>query len=368
MPYKKTGDGGNGGGAAPSDMDDFIFSKWGPFAGDQGFVSNQAPVPGSAPDREFWTHQGTVGTPLDPFIYLRTKDDQLFLFTGHTSIDISGSEELFDQPNNPCNAPQTTSYLSDSANLNTLRDCPVVNNADGPWTGHHLFSNNAGEYIHAVCQIGARKWRHFLTGILPDANKAGTWVGGTYILGHAWNPIATSIDVPYTTTHEFLGSSRRGAQQGCGFIHCEGLVTGVEWLCPNHSSNNDSPTLNESKAVGGVNNSNFPLGHCIITQYGSSNTGNALWQIGKSLISSATPLLPLEIWAMYNRGGSNGYCYIGTIPDIFRVNMRDLTPGDTITIGTDDYVVFPFVNSNTVDTQQNEEYSGYEGLAYRIIT
>jgi len=366
MPFKKTGDGGNGGGAAPGDMDAFIFDKWGPFSTDQGFVANQAPVVGSSPTREYWTHQASTGPP---FCFMRTKADQLFMFSGHSTVDISGSEEVFDQPNNPANSPSTTGYLSDDTVIRG-HSCAVVNNSNGPWSNHFLFSNAAGDYIHAVCQISARVWRHFHYGVMPAANKYGTWTGGTYFMGHLWSPVAGAVTDPYDITHVTpygpQGANALGQFQKHGGIHCEGLVSGVEWFMHNAGISVSGESNAVSKDIGGVNNSAYLIGQARFEGY-ELTFGSFHKRLGRSLISLGTPLVPVTVMAKFDFGGNIGHGAIGTIPDVFFVNMKDFSPAETITLGSDDYIVFPVTNSDTVTTVNGDEYSGYEGLAYKVI-
>jgi hypothetical protein len=59
---------------------------------------------------------------------------------------------------------------------------------------------------------------------------------------------------------------------------------------------------------------------------------------------------------------------VGQVPDVFRVNMRNLTPEQEISVGSDIYTVFPMINKDSANTLANEGYSGYEGLAYKKIT
>ena len=39
---------------------------------------------------------------------------------------------------------------------------------------------------------------------------------------------------------------------------------------------------------------------------------------------------------------TNVAVYLGSLPEVFHVFMRDLTPGQTITLGTDQYLIFPY--------------------------
>ncbi len=352
MPFKMTGDSGNGGGSAPSDIDAFIFDKWGPFATDQGFVANRAPVVGTAPSREYWTHQGTIGSPQEPFIYLDTEVDSVNIYTGHTSIDVSGTQEAFDQPNNPNNGP----------------NAPMrVNNANGPWSSHYLFSDAGGNYIHAVMQTAARRWRHMLTGIVPAANKYGTWVGGTYTFGLEWTQ-GPQISNPYSSSPDGtwgIGcmNNRNNTQNPLrhGALHCEGLRANVDWYV-----NNANAGLYFNDGGGDVNPQTNGIGTFFPCGVGIT-VGGGLKRLGASLISRNVVLAPVTLLLDFSFSGSFGWGAVGTLPDVYFINMRGLSPAQEVVVGSDTYRVFPLVNSDTVSTVNGEEYSGYEGLAYRVI-
>lgn len=378
MTYRKTGDGGAGGGAAPSDMDAFIFDKWQPFAEEFGFVTNQAPVVGSAPNRELWTYRGSAGSPdptLAPLCFFRTKDDALFMMTG---LDENLAQEVFDQPDNPCNGPDTTAFNSDwVGNQPTNLRTSVVNGADpgGSWSGHHLFtdgdSGTDASYIHAVIQIGARSWRHFHVGRVL---KYGTWVGGNYIFGHFHVQGSGQITDPYDGNHTqpFGGMRSDNAAFGpqrAGVLHCEGLAgsgpnNAIIWFGSTATGISRANTV--AKIVGDVNQSNYDIGHFKVVSW-ATLLGGGLQQIQKSLLANASPLVPMTVFGKFDFNSVQSWCALGTIPDVFRINMKDFSPAETITIGSDDYVVFPAVNSDVINTVAGEEYSGYEGYAYKII-
>ena len=362
MAYKKTGDAGNGGGAAASDMDAFMFNKWLPFAEDQGFVANQAPVVGTAPDREIWTHNGNV------YCFFKTSSSQLWMFTG---TGLNTGQELFDQPGNPCNSPDQSGGSPDwtvdpeSGNIVDQVDAPVVSRAPGPYTGHHLFSNASGDYIHCALQVSARRWRHFFAGQMI---KFGNYTGGQYMMGHTWSgldptDVYQALDIhypPFSGRPVAFGT----ADQRAGFVRCQGLQTGVEWFVQNSNPANLKEAF--TKSVGDVNNSAYDMGYFSSNAFGNG-FGSTLWACGESLIANATPLIPILIFAAYDYNGNDCFVPIGQIPDVYRVNMKDYQAGDVINYGGEDYVLFPLVNNNIVDTVSGDDYSGWEGLAYRII-
>ncbi len=378
MTYRKTGDGGAGGGAASSNMDAFIFDKWQPFAEEFGFVTNQAPVIGSAPNRELWTYRGVAGTPdetLAPLCFFRTKDDALFMMTG---LDENTLQEIFDQPDNPANGPDTTAFNSDWAgNQTTNIRCPIINGADpgGSWSGHHLFTDGTSiadaSYIHAVIQIGARSWRHFHIGRVI---KYGTWVGGNYMFGHFHTQASGRVTDPYDGNHTMPFGGIRGdnaafGPQRAGTLHCEGFAgsgpnNAIIWMGSTVTGVARVSTV--SKFVGDVNNSSYDIGHFKVVSY-ATLIGGGLQQIQKSLLANASPLVPMTVFGKFDFNSNDSFAALGTIPDVFRINMKDFSPAETITIGSDDYVVFPAVNSDVINTVNGEEYSGYEGYAYKII-
>lgn len=378
MTYRKTGDGGNGGGLAPSNMDGFIFDKWLPFAQEFGFVANQAPSPGSAPNRELWTYRGVAGTPdptLAPLCFFRTKDDALFLMTG---LDENLAQEIFDQPDNPANGPDSTAFNSDwTGDLSVNLATPIVNGADpgGSWSGHHLFTDGTSvadaSYIHAVIQISARQWRHFHIGRVL---KYGTWVGGNYMFGHFHHQNSGRITDPYDGFHiqpfgGMAGGNNLNNPQKNGTLHCEGFAgTGanntVIWL---RSTVVGIDTIGASgKSVGDVNRTNYDMGHFKVASY-AALIGGGMWSIQKSLLANASPLAPMTVFGKLEFNSVTSWAALGTIPDVFRVNMKDFSPAESITIGSDEYIVFPAVNSNIIDTVNGDEYTGFEGYAYRVI-
>jgi hypothetical protein len=56
---------------------------------------------------------------------------------------------------------------------------------------------------------------------------------------------------------------------------------------------------------------------------------------------------------------------LGEIPDMAIVNMKNLNPGDEIIIGSDTWVVFPWVRKQFL--QANTEESWNAGVAYKKI-
>jgi hypothetical protein len=365
MAYKKTGDGGNGGGSAPTDTDDFIFSKLIPFAGDQGFVANRAPSPGTAPNRECWIHQGSVGVPESPYIYIRTRDNCAYCFTG---LDINLGEDIYDQPDNPCNSPDSASYLDPGTT--SAQDTPVMRGSASAWSGHHLFSNATGDYIHGVAQLGAREFSHIMYGKMPDANKYGLWTGGEYCFAQYWSHDAAQATNPGGNHYGGIGTIGAGnaasRPQKNGVIHVEGLTSGVKWYIPTFKHANGA-SYTTAKAVGNVNNTAYSVGECQLLGLHNSFGGSMSNRWKASLIARTTPLVPVTIACKFDYAGNVGYGIVGTLPDVYYVNMADFSPGETITIGSDSYVVFPVCNSDIVNTVDTDPYSGYFGIAYKVI-
>jgi hypothetical protein len=94
--------------------------------------------------------------------------------------------------------------------------------------------------------------------------------------------------------------------------------------------------------------------------------GVLLFRTNASLLSNMKPLLPIYLGVATTIDGGTRFAPVGQIPDVYRVSMKGFSPGQVITIGGVDYAVFPQVNSDVINTAANEQYSGYEGFAYRI--
>ena len=123
---------------------------------------------------------------------------------------------------------------------------------------------------------------------------------------------------------------------------------------------------NPGTAVGDVNEV-VNIG-CAQTNYYDKGFGTALFAADANFTANANILVPIYISAAFDFQSDIRQGVVAQVPDVFRINMRDYTPEQTITVGGEDYKVFPVMNMDSVNVVDGEGYSGWEGLAYRVET
>ena len=372
------------------DMGDFILDIWLPFARDEcNWVDNRAPVVGTRPDIECWTHRGTVGSPVSPYIFFRTHDRHLNIFTGD---GVDTLEEIYDQPGNPANAPRTVDFdLPVSGRIGNALRCCFVNSAPGPYQGYWLFSDTTGEYIHCVLKVSSREYRHFHVGRLRQIDGGDDIDEESfYITGHFWEQLgaeAYTFDFstqgtpvqaesnPYDRDHRIpfrntpygdgsFGSMVVNTAPGARFYMPGYSGHAYDWYHPAEGDALVTDEGNAAKSIGGVNTS-IQIGQCI-TNYYDEGLGAVLWACDANFTANANVLVPIYVGFQRDFAGDVRLGIAAQVPDIFRVNMRDYSPEQTITVGGEDYKVFPVINDDSQNIVDGEGYSGWEGLAYRV--
>ena len=372
------------------DLGDFMLDIWLPFARDDcNWVDNRAPAVGTRPNIEVWTHRGTVGSPLAPYVFFRTADRHMHIFTGD---GVDTGEEIYDQPGNPANAPVDASFtVPSSGGISHDMKCCFLNSAVGPYDGYWLFCDTAGSYIHCVLKVGPREYRHFHVGKLQQVDGGVDLDSESfYITGHMWSaldPEALNIpegtvpaDVehnPYSQFHRIPFAGNRYTDGAFGFPFVN-TMPGLRLYMPNlsthvydwyHCSNGDTLTTSEgnaTKSVGGVNTS-VQIGQAACNYY-HRGLGSILFSCDRNFTANANALVPIYVGVNFDFQSDVRTGIVAQIPDVFRVNMRDYSPEQTIDVGGVDYKVFPVINQDSNNTLDGEGYSGYEGLAYRVET
>ena len=370
------------------DMGDFILDRWLPFARDDcNWVDNRAPAVGTLPNIECWTHRGTVGTPASPYVFFRTHDRHLHIFTG-TGVDTG--EEIYDQPGNPANAPRDASFtVPSSGGIGQEMRCCFVNSAVGPYTGYWLFSDTTGEYIYCVIRVNDRQYRHFHVGRLrqidggPDLDASSF-----FITSHFWGGLdpeglvgmdttADEEHAPYHRDHRLPFRGNRYTDGAFNFYEINTLP-GFRAYIPNlsthtydwyHMAEGDDLTGNEGNATKTVGTIGTPTTIGIgSTNFYDNGLGSILFNCDRNFTANANILVPIYVGVNFDFQSQNRLGVVAQVPDVFRINMRDYSPEQEITVGGETYKVFPMINMDSVNTVDGEGYSGWEGLAYRVET
>lgn len=371
------------------DMADFILDRWLPFARDDcNWVDNRAPAVGTRPDIECWTHRGTTGAPEAPYVFFRTEDRHLLIFTGD---GVDTGEEIYDQPGNPANAPPDVSFtIPASGNIGQDMKCQMLNSAVGPYEGYWLFSDTSGSYIHCVLKVSSREYRHFHVGKLQQIDGGVDLDSESfYVTGHFWNaldpealnipgtPAADTEHDPYDSDHRvpFANNFYQDGSFGTAYVN---TVPATRLYMPNlsthtydwyHPYSGDALVTSEgnaAKSVGTINTS-IEIGQAQSNYY-HQGLGSILFCCDANFTANSNILVPIQFAVNFDFSSDIRAGVVAQVPDVFRVNMRDYAPEEEITVGSETYKVFPVINKDSVATVAGEGYSGWEGLAYRVET
>ncbi len=210
-------------------------------------------------------------------------------------------------------------------------------------TAYHFFTDPAKTYLHVAVETTDNEFRHIIFGL---CNKLGDYVGGEYCFSCHQNQSPMYIDNPESSNHHLPFSSQNSSYPSYGHnFHAE--VDGKIWW----SSGSYSP-LTWSLPLYGT----YPtLGHIYASDtsdpVSAPNTFNQLaplWSIPCGVISrSSTTYMPL-----------------GHFEDVRLVNMRYISPGGSIILGSDEWVVFPQIEKKDPAVKDELPSSGYLGIAY----
>lgn len=371
------------GGVATS-LIDFLTNKWLPFAiTNCGFVANRyAGAALTAPNGEILTHKGTIGAPVGPFVFLRTIND---VTTGDwawvmTGTGVDTARPAFDQPGNPAGGPRTATYTAgaldrERCNAQRLGPFPAAN-----FAGHYLFAPADGSYCYAAIQVAGGStpdWRHFWVG---DLTKAVDFSGDAWFI-HADSFYSIDPDAPYSTNenncppHQITNfSTNPNGSPGGLFksptLYAPGLRTDAEFYGSSGVADTGALQMNSPSSIvaSKVNNaSNYAdMGIGAICGFGES-IGGTLFPLAANLSAKAKPLIPLNWFVQFDDGsGTFLWGHVGTLPDVYRINMEGLDANEQLTLGGLNYRVYPLRN-HIPGASVSEPYSGFEGICIREI-
>jgi len=304
-----------------------------------------------------------------PYMNFHTRDARIFLFP---STGFSGTEPAYDQPGCPTTQPDDPAGgpVGPSWETSDRHECQWVNvMGAGPYLDHHIFAPNDGRYCYVAVQCATRKWRHFWFGSFNKYHANLT--GGEFCFGLFWDQSLSTIDKPYNSAHCLPGESANNsveAMQG-GVFRCPSIrsVSSISWynLTNKSTFTDEYSSVQPGTGFSQVNNATQTIGRGICTGRGAS-LGTLFFRMDQSPLSNLISFFPFILFGQVDFDGDIRYCAIGEVPDVFRINMKNFTPGALITVGSDDYRVFPVVNSDVINTLADQEYSGYEGYAYKV--
>jgi hypothetical protein len=216
-------------------------------------------------------------------------------------------------------------------------------------TNLHLFVSLTPEpFIAGVIEYGFNLDRHFYFGYLC---KAGVFDGGEVICGMAGpGAIFTNSDISYTdeSSFKFLFEARHDSN-----ILADADSGGVHVDHPNNP--NPWRVINATDAPSPFGNF---AGDEIIGGFGDGINDGYLAR-GNSSYAGSAILSPINMYMSKPITGDTLFTPVGSPAGVANVNMRDLEPGQQVTIGSDTWRVFPAAAKDARTVMSGNVANGY---------
>lgn len=218
----------------------------------------------------------------------------------------------------------------------------VTNLTAGPYTKYHLFAT--AQYWHLVLEVSAGVFRHCMVGTL---DKMGIpYTGGQYLTA-MFSYSGQWLNHSYAS---FPFDGGHGTQSGVGLsgrIRCDNVDGRPSPDWPVFASNSEA---GEPRAMGigrgGIGWQYHP--DSIRVAYSANN------------LTESPLVIPCTI---YVQAAQSRMRLIGQVRDFGVLNIRDVAAGDVITVGTDEWMVFPIMARGPTGVSD----TGHAGYAYKRI-
>jgi|SRR5882724_557650 len=214
--------------------------------------------------------------------------------------------------------------------------------ASGAFPTYHLFARSSMIYCVVEYTTGQYQWLGF-----GKPTKKGAWTGGILVFGarDCKSNDTGSVHSTMCGRSQYGTNNTDGNPNGFMYAECDGITN---WM-----ASDATLTMNPSTAkfFDGFNKN----GAC------NMNSPNGF--------NSQAVLIPIELY-MCRAGAGNwnrttNISIEGYMTDVFMCNMKNLVPGQTLTISTDQYVVFPFRLKTTSGTTNVTGATGWQGFAIK---
>lgn len=190
----------------------------------------------------------------------------------------------------------------------------------GPFTAYHFFAkSSASAYLHILVEIATNLYADIFVGKL---NAVGGATPAIYICTSAWSyggfqqssydaGVGTNNNLPFHTSSIY---------QSVGVT----VDSTFRWFSPYWVGSAPSRMI-------------LPLYSQLGTQY------DAIFR-SPNTFNEVTALLSVPIFV--ERASGNIFSYVGDVPDLRVLNIANFTPKDEITIGSDTWKIFPFIQKS----------------------
>ena len=201
---------------------------------------------------------------------------------------------------------------------------------------------------------------HFGSGYL---DKYSDWTGGEYCYGQLVSSTNIKGQVNAGASYALDGLSADSSpyldmEERVATLHIEGMNDQAgtsKWgVCMGNQSSSNLGTDRGANArihiVGGFRSGPF-----------ASNFGTLSGSYGRGLVP-LYPIVPL----FWNRTTDNQEGPLGVMPDVRGVSLANFEAEDSVTVGSDTWVVFP--THRRLDSGTATGYTGFQGLAYKQVS
>lgn len=231
-----------------------------------------------------------------------------------------------------------------------LSQTVLANAMSGPFVGYYFFEGQGrdGPYVHVVVETQAGIFKHFGTGVM---DKEGVYTTGQYVFASRWSYSLGSgnpINTPDHNDHRLPFNSTTGSN-AWGYIRADTDGISPLWMEGRLGS-----------ASGSTRYISAGFTRAAASSGSQAQTIHGPAAASPSLLTGRSHLWPL--WCLGERG-AGFYSPLGAPPDMRFVRIDNFNPKDIITLGTDEWQVFPAIRKNGLAGEVN---SGTFGYAYRV--
>lgn len=323
-----------------------LITKLDAFITANGWTQDQA----DTTNKKFAWHRGSN------YISVRWSTTSPTAFGIYHALGYTGGNDPGNHPNDSGNG----AISGTDATILTARHVPCTNTPVQYWA----FMDSSNDFVHVVVQRNATpEYVHFGWGKI---DKIGDWTGGEYCYGFM-HATAGSSDVamsPNTTVLlDQLLSSTGGTvtnpQLFAATLHAEGLPSqpgagSGKWLV---SLRSDHPSGSLGNDRGGT-----ARGHLL----GGFRAGFTAVPFGRFSGVSDKGLMPMyALVPSYFERTSGDIRILGFVPNVRGASIEFFAPGDSVTIGSDTWLIFPvfrkWLSGGLTAT------SAYQGIAYKKV-
>lgn len=271
---------------------------------------------------------------------------------GATGVDLEST--LFkDQPG----SSWTIGNYQETGNINGVGGACGTNGLRGPFTAYHFFGTT--DYLHVCIEIVAGEYAHFGVGKME---KNGVYTGGEYGFGTPWYYyLNTTSNYANSANHFrnawFFDATYSHSQP----ISCSG------YMRMDHPDYPGVPQWGRASSSQSAASNSVSAASKLTSSYGEyRNPFSQMWMLTPNTINGISPMFPIApIFQLRNT-----YCFMpGQLKDVRFVNIINLDPGTTVTLGTDAWLVFPIKAKGTQETGPKGTVNSWRyGVAYRKVT